>query len=545
MKDIMSVDSPATRSPAPLRSAGWTLLLLALATPAWAAAPQLPTWFPAQNTYRVGGDTVYETFGDGGISNVQGDTVHYRGKHWEARFFPLDGQTWNWKISCDAIVAGLTQQGYVVDYHHTGDSSGDVSFHKGSGDGSWHVEISVDQYNYGSVTIVQQAPLSVALTLQPPAAKPVKVGDKDDFPYLKPLPGLKLFATQRDDSPMDYQPAKGDSIKPFGGSIMKRYNYPASLSQLEFEQVYESALVKAGWTLGEKNPEQGFVYAHYDKNGRNIYLYASRGGDDVSFVVAEPPQQLNITLKPPAGKPVQFGDRDAFPYLTPLPGWKLAYTKHDGDPLLVYRTGDDKGELVGSGTILKVYQEDKPVSNNQFEQTYERALTRAGWTIGEKNMEQGFLYAHYDKNGRDIWAYLSGGEHHSFEVSDLGTGLKAALVKQCKVAVYGVNFDFNKATLRPDAEPVLRQVLTLFKDEPKLAVEIGGHTDNVGTPTYNQKLSEQRAAAVKAWLVAHGVAETRLTTHGYGQTQPLVPNDTDAHRAKNRRVELKKPGCKE
>lgn len=546
MKNSITVNSPATCAQVLLRFTWWMLPLLALATPAWAAPAQLPSWFPAQSMYTVGGSVRYEKFGDGGISNAKGDTVHYRGHRWGARIFPLQGRPWNWKKPYDAIVTGLKQQGYVMDYNHTADKSGDVSFHKGSGDGSWHVEVSVGQYNSGSITIVQQAPLSVTLTLQPPAAKPAKVGDKENFPYLTPLPGLKLFATQRDDAPTDYQPAKGDTIHPFGGSVTKRYNYPPSLSALEFEQVYESALAKAGWTLGEKNAEQGFVYAHYDKNGRNIYLYAGRGGDDVSFVVAEPPAQLNITLKPPANKPESFGDKDAFPYLTPLPGWKLAYTKHDGDPMLVYRTDNDKGELVGTGSVVKMYLEDKPISNDLLEQTYEQALVKAGWTIGHKIENQGFLYAHYDKNGRDIWAYLSREDGHpTFAVSDLGAGLKAALAKQCKVAVYGVNFDFNKATLRPDAEPVLRQVLGLFKDEPKLAVEIGGHTDNIGTPTYNQKLSERRAASVKAWLVAHGVAQARLTTHGYGESQPLVPNDTDAHRAKNRRVELKKPGCKQ
>lgn len=545
MKDSKTVSNPGVR-----KSALWGLLwpailFFGLVAQGWAAATRLPAWFPAQNLFDVGNSLVYQKFGKGSINDAQGNPVDYRGQYWASGVYPFEGQAWNWKKVYAAVAAGLKQQGYVIDYHYAGDASEDASFHKGSGDGSWHIGISFNNDSSSdSITIVQQAPLSEQLTLQPPAAKPAKVGDQDNFPYLTPLPGCKLFATEHDDSPMDYHPAQGDAIKPFGGSVMKRYNAPASLSPLEFGLVYQAALAKAGWTLDEKNAEQGYVYAHYDRNGRNIYLYASRG-EDVSFVVAEPPPQLSITLKPPASKPERFGDHDAFPYLTPLPGWKLGYTEYSGDPLLVYRTSDDNGELVGSGAIIKMYQEDKPVSNDQFELTYERALTKAGWTIGRRNEEQGFLYAHYDKNGRDIWVYLSGGEHHSFTVSDLGAGLKAALAKRCKVAIYGVNFDFNKATLRPDAEPVLRQVLALFKDEPKLAVEIGGHTDNVGTPAYNQTLSEHRAAAVKAWLVAHGVASTRLTTHGYGQSRPLVANDSDAHRAKNRRVELKKPGCQE
>jgi hypothetical protein len=69
--------------------------------------------------------------------------------------------------------------------------------------------------------------------------------------------------------------------------------------------------------------------------------------------------------------------------------------------------------------------------------------------------------------------------------------------KTCTIEVYGVNFDFNKSTLRPDSEPVLRAVLQLFSATPSFSAEVGGHTDNIGKPDYNVKLSEARAAAVK------------------------------------------------
>jgi len=84
----------------------------------------------------------------------------------------------------------------------------------------------------------------------------------------------------------------------------------------------------------------------------------------------------------------------------------------------------------------------------------------------------------------------------------------------------------------------------VMKEDPKLVLEIGGHTDDVGKADYNMKLSGERAAAVVQWLVAHGVAASRLSSHGYGDTQPLVKNTSDENRAKNRRVELERKGCK-
>jgi outer membrane protein OmpA-like peptidoglycan-associated protein len=106
------------------------------------------------------------------------------------------------------------------------------------------------------------------------------------------------------------------------------------------------------------------------------------------------------------------------------------------------------------------------------------------------------------------------------------------------ISLEGVHFDFDKATLRPDAIVILDKAVGLLKSQERVVVEVAGHTDSVGSEEYNQGLSERRANSVKDYLISQGVSATRLTARGYGESQPVASNDTDAGRAQNRRVEL-------
>jgi OOP family OmpA-OmpF porin len=103
-----------------------------------------------------------------------------------------------------------------------------------------------------------------------------------------------------------------------------------------------------------------------------------------------------------------------------------------------------------------------------------------------------------------------------------------------------IYFDFNKANIKPESEPILDEVSNFLKANPDMKMEVQGHTDNIGTAEYNMKLSERRAEAVKAYLVKdEAIKSDRLTTKGYGLTMPVADNSTAEGRAKNRRVEFK------
>lgn len=101
-----------------------------------------------------------------------------------------------------------------------------------------------------------------------------------------------------------------------------------------------------------------------------------------------------------------------------------------------------------------------------------------------------------------------------------------------------IHFEFDKDVIRSESFPILDAVVDVLQKNPNITIEIQGHTDNVGKPAYNLKLSDRRAASVRKYLVAHGIAPDRLTSKGYGMTRPLVPNTTAENRALNRRVQF-------
>lgn len=251
------------------------------------------------------------------------------------------------------------------------------------------------------------------------------------------------------------------------------------------------------------------------------------------------------------------------------------YTAKDFDSVDIV-TGYKKGaaepttKTAVEGRITTYQYSHKPnTSTLEIVRQYEAALKRAGFqTIvagkgaslpgidAEVNADDSFGSFRLDRGGKPmayvqvIAAYNGGPEIVESTVviaepKDMEQKLEAnadawydELGRSGRVAVYGINFDTGKASLRADSEKVLQEIARLTTGHPDLKLVVEGHTDNVGAPASNRKLSEERAAAVKAWLNAHGAKSGQLSTAGFGDTRPLGDNGTDAGRASNRRVEL-------
>ncbi len=245
------------------------------------------------------------------------------------------------------------------------------------------------------------------------------------------------------------------------------------------------------------------------------------------------------------------GSKD-HPLLTRMPGYYISvYEPKDFDKLDVssYLSSDEKVE----GKLTRIDYEaktaTKPVSMVQIARNYAAAVQKAGGKILAD--DERVILGRFEKSGVKTWVLCSAhNEGRNYEliiveakameqevVAD-ASALKSGLAAEGKVAVYGILFDTNKAVVKPESEPALVQITKLLQQDPRLQLFVVGHTDGVGTPEANQKLSSDRAAAVVQALASRGVAAARLKPMGVGPYAPVASNRTDEGRAKNRRVEL-------
>ena len=250
----------------------------------------------------------------------------------------------------------------------------------------------------------------------------------------------------------------------------------------------------------------------------------------------------------------------------------------------------DREHVVAGGKVValegRVFRDlfpldnpERPYSAIEFQRNYENAVAELGGAkvsrvqftdeVNDAFGGRDAVDAHYHgicagvdcdnetylirQGGKEYWVLVSTGaiplhgavvvlERKAME-SRLGfldaSAMKQAIDATGKVALH-INFDVDKATLRPDAQPVVAEIDKLLSANPALTLSIEGHTDDTGSAAHNRELSAARARSVLGALVGMGIDPARLSSTGYGQDRPVADNGSEAGRAQNRRVELVK-----
>jgi len=243
------------------------------------------------------------------------------------------------------------------------------------------------------------------------------------------------------------------------------------------------------------------------------------------------------------------------PLLTRMPGFYISdYEERDFDRAdFKNSSGDD---IYVEGRKFHIEYEIKNSGNAPSEiqiiKNYENAIVKIDGSAVYEVPEE--IWLKVEKGGQITWVYVwahSEGESYELDIVEQDvmaqdvTANAESLAREISstghVSVYGIHFDFDKADVRPESDPALKEIARLLDQDPKLKLLVVGHTDNFGTIDYNMKLSRSRAeAVVNVMVTKHGVAEDQLTPYGVGPLAPVTSNETEAGRALNRRVELVK-----
>jgi outer membrane protein OmpA-like peptidoglycan-associated protein len=227
-------------------------------------------------------------------------------------------------------------------------------------------------------------------------------------------------------------------------------------------------------------------------------------------------------------------------------------SQFDAAELALKTSGDNRTKHV-EGKLEKIFFDCQGKSALQVRRNTEGAWRSAGFTLDFTGYDTPTHYVTAHKGGTWVAveaSELTGDSQYVFtsiiteemkqEMTSDAKAWADEINKSGRAAVYGIEFDTGKATLRPESAKVLTEVAGLLNSQPDWKMKIEGHTDSTGTTAGNQALSQQRAAAVVAWLVKDGIAASRLSAVGLGESKPIADNGTDDGRAHNRRVELVK-----
>ena len=216
--------------------------------------------------------------------------------------------------------------------------------------------------------------------------------------------------------------------------------------------------------------------------------------------------------------------------------------------------GEDKRDTLEGQKEVVSYDCGENISMIQIARNAEAALRKAGYTVVFSGIAEDapVVTARKGNQWMQIHSFNPGGGTFGYhQTAVLVKAMQQEMVANADAwaeeinrtgscSIYGILFDTGKSTIQPESRTCLEEVVKLLRANPSLLMQVEGHTENVGAKASNQTLSEQRAADVVTWLIANGIDKSRLTSRGFGDSNPVAENTTDDGRAKNRRVTLKK-----
>jgi outer membrane protein OmpA-like peptidoglycan-associated protein len=250
------------------------------------------------------------------------------------------------------------------------------------------------------------------------------------------------------------------------------------------------------------------------------------------------------------------GSKD-HPLVPRMPNFFIAgYEARDFDGETFTLDNDQEVRVEGRFWRIDYYVKEgaKVPSPLEIARNYRNAFLAKGGQIRMADEDGVHTIVMLKQNGGELWFHCSvsnGGEVYTLTIIEraamaqqvelTSAAIAEALKAKGSLALRNILFDTGKATLKAESSKELQLVIDVLKQDETLRLEVQGHTDNVGQPAANLALSQQRAAAVRDYLIkTGGIAAARLTAAGYGDTRPVAPNTTDEGRAQNRRVEIVK-----
>ncbi|MCB0428983.1 MAG: OmpA family protein, partial [Flavobacteriales bacterium] len=265
-----------------------------------------------------------------------------------------------------------------------------------------------------------------------------------------------------------------------------------------FKSVFENGKWSEPSNLGNPiNTDKDDLYFTIGGSGEVGYMASERGGNNLDLYSVEIPEDLR-----PTPTMVITGTVRNFKTQDPLGAWVLVEDLTTGELIATSKSNSKTGAYLVVLPVGKLYGV---------------SATREGYFFYSDNFDLP-EDAKYKEVKRDI---------------DL-----KPIEKGTKVVMNNIFFETGKAELKPESYLELNKAIQLMKANPSMVVEVGGHTDNVGSDDANMKLSHDRAKSVMDYLTKSGIPAARLQAKGYGETQPIATNDTEEGRAANRRTEF-------